>query len=155
LFLFICEIRESKCKKRAKLIVSDQEIIFKDETFYFFCSRNLQMCLRLSFQVITNKYIAQNSITFAIIYYVSIWIKILNLNDIQVIIVLNQFISSIIDRRTKCQSKRVVIRTFVCCIIINKNRIYCDARRITRWAQYLLTIFICFIKIKFRYRKKL
>ncbi len=75
-------MRELRCKKRAKLIVNNREIIFKNETFYSFYSQNLQMCLKLSFQVITNKYFSQNLIAFAIIYDAFILIKFLNLNDI-------------------------------------------------------------------------
>lgn len=117
--------------------------------------RNLQICLRLSFQVITNRYIAQNSIALAIVCYTSISIKSSNSNEIQATTALNQFISSIIDRQTKCQNKCVVTRIFVCCIIIDRNRVYCGARRIIRWTQYSLTISTCSIEIKFVYRKKL
>ena len=81
-------MRESRRERRARSIVSDREIVFRNEISHF-RSRNLQMCLELSFQAITNRYIAQNPIALAIVYHASILIKIPNSNDIQVITTLS------------------------------------------------------------------
>ena len=112
------------------------------------------MCLRLSFQAITNRYFSQNPIALAVVCHASIPMKSPNSNDIQATTALGQSIPSMIGRRTKCQSKRVVTRTSVCCIIIGGNRVCCGARRITRWAQYSLTISTCPIEIKSVCRKR-